>query len=299
MYKQIKCFLEVANCLSFTVAAERIFTTQQAVTRQISSLEEELGVRLFNRTTRSVSLTEAGMICRDEFSKIMDEMDRAVKRVRSAGLADSSSVTIGFYIFFARSKIITPIMESLYEKFPKTKFNIRLYDFRVLRQKLMDGDVDICVALSSDWHYWPLVKVIPLRKQPFKVVLSHNHPLAAEKKLDINALSDYTWVAFDNLENVRPYPQPWLSKVPCKNKMPVGNFSTVLANVEAGQGFACLTPVFEGLDRKELKYYPLPFEEACADFICAYREDMLNPIVLSIAKHIQHNFNPNLEIGEI
>ena len=60
LYKQIRCFLEVANCLSFTAAAKNLFMSQQAVTKQVAALEQELGFRLFHRSTRSVSLTPAG-----------------------------------------------------------------------------------------------------------------------------------------------------------------------------------------------------------------------------------------------
>jgi hypothetical protein len=115
---------------------------------------------------------------------------------------------------------------------------------------------------------------------------------------DVSDLKMSHWIfivlAFDNLENIRPYPSRWLRNVPCKIKLPVGNFTTVLANVEACQGFACITPVFEGVNNHMLKCLSLPFEDAYADFICAYREDMLNPLVISVAQHIQHNFKINL-----
>lgn len=297
MFKEIRYFLEVANCLSFTGAADRLVTTQQAVSRQVSKLEDELGVKLLNRTTRSVSLTEAGILCREEFSNVMDNLEKAVMKVQNAGLANTSSVTIGFYVFFSRPMIITPIMESLYAKFPDVQFNIRLFDFGVLRQQLLDGNIDLCVALSSDWQYWPFVKVIPLMKQPFKIVVSIKHPLAAHAELDLNELSEYNWIAFDNLDNIRPYPQPWLRKVPCKNKMPVGDFTAVLANVEACQGFCCVPPVFEGVNSNKLKYYPVPYENACVDFICAHRDDMLNPKVIAVTKYIQRHFEPVLNKG--
>ena len=60
LYKQMCCFLEVANVLSFTTAAHNLYMSQQAVTKQIAALERELGFKLFNRSTRSVALTPAG-----------------------------------------------------------------------------------------------------------------------------------------------------------------------------------------------------------------------------------------------
>lgn len=60
LQQRIQTFLEVANCLSFSTAARNLYISQQAVTKQIASLEQELGLRLFYRTTRQVTLTPAG-----------------------------------------------------------------------------------------------------------------------------------------------------------------------------------------------------------------------------------------------
>jgi hypothetical protein len=131
-------------------------------------------------------------------------------------------------------------------------------------------------------------------KQPFKIIVSKKHPLAASPNLQLKELENYNWLAIDKIETIRPYPASWLSKVPCKAKIPVGNFLAVLANIEAGYGFSCLTPVF--LDNSSnLKYYSLPFEEAFADFICVSRENMCNPLVLDIAKSISRNFSSTLD----
>lgn len=59
LQQRIQTFLEVANCLSFSTAARNLYISQQAVTKQIASLEQELGLRLFYRTTRQVTLTPA------------------------------------------------------------------------------------------------------------------------------------------------------------------------------------------------------------------------------------------------
>ena len=62
LYKQIRCFLEVANCLSFTAAAKNLFMSQQAVTKQIAALEQELGFPIFERTSAGMELTPAGSV---------------------------------------------------------------------------------------------------------------------------------------------------------------------------------------------------------------------------------------------
>jgi DNA-binding transcriptional LysR family regulator len=260
------------------------------MTRQISLLEEEVGVKLFVRTTRSVSLTEAGKICRDEFSKLEFAFEEAINRIKNTVHNNVSTVNIGFYFFFSRTHIIAPIMEYLYAQFPDINFTINLYDFRVLRHNLLDGKIDLCVAVSSDWQYWPLVKVIVLRQQPFKLVISSKHPLASAKQLNIENLAGQTWLTSKTLEILRPYTSNWSQQIPHKAKIPVEDYMTMLAYIEAGRGFSCQPPVFQGVDSGTLKLYPLPFDDAILDFICAYRENMMNPLVLAVVKHIHDHF---------
>lgn len=291
MYQRIKYFLAVAHYRNFTVAAENMFISQQAITRQIALLEEELGVKLFNRTTRSVELTPAGEICQNEFAKIDLDLSAAVNRIQKAAIANSDIMTIGFYQFFSRSRIITPIMTALYQHFPNMELRIRLHDFRELRYNLLDGKLDLCIAMASDWQYWTLAKVTKLCQLNINLVVSHDHPLAAYEQLPLEELSKYPRFTVKNLDTLRPYPTFWSSNIPCQAKIAADNISTVLAYVHAGRGFTCQPPVFSGSDHTSLCLFPLPFQDATLDFFCACRSDMINPQVLRVEKYIQKNFS--------
>ena len=76
---QLTCFIAVADCLNFARAAERLHITQPAVTQQIHSLEKELNVKLFQRTTRTVKLTREGKIFLDDARNIVNLTHRAKK----------------------------------------------------------------------------------------------------------------------------------------------------------------------------------------------------------------------------
>ena len=77
---QLACFLMVAETLNFARAAERLSVTQPAVTHQIRSLEEELGVKLFRRSTRLVELTREGLLFTSDARTIMETAARARAR---------------------------------------------------------------------------------------------------------------------------------------------------------------------------------------------------------------------------
>ena len=78
---QLTCFLAVADTLNFARAAELLHVTQPAVTAQIHSLEKEMNVKLFKRTTRSVKMTEEGLIFLDDAKRIVEISNRAKKKV--------------------------------------------------------------------------------------------------------------------------------------------------------------------------------------------------------------------------
>jgi LysR family glycine cleavage system transcriptional activator len=82
---QLRTFEVVARRLSFSAAAEELHLTQSAISRQIKSLEEELGTAVFNRGTRHVELTAAGSALRHTVMQMLDQLDRAVRDIRSRG----------------------------------------------------------------------------------------------------------------------------------------------------------------------------------------------------------------------
>ena len=77
--RQIQCFLQVATLGSFTRAAEKMRTKQPALSQQVRDLENELGIRLFDRTTRRVELTEGGAEFRNIAAKVLDDLESAAR----------------------------------------------------------------------------------------------------------------------------------------------------------------------------------------------------------------------------
>lgn len=79
---QIQCFLEVAKCLNFSKAAKNLYVSQSNVSRQISSLEEEWNLILFNRSTRGVKLTEQGKLLSETLEKMLDNWSLVMRNAK-------------------------------------------------------------------------------------------------------------------------------------------------------------------------------------------------------------------------
>lgn len=88
--EQLRIFLAVAECSSFTGAAKRLFVSHSTTSRAVAALEAELGVRLFTRDRRSVELTEAGDVLRAESERLLQAAEAAAAAVKAAGTTEAA-----------------------------------------------------------------------------------------------------------------------------------------------------------------------------------------------------------------
>ena len=89
---QLTYFISVAECLNFTEAAKKHFISQTAMTQRIQTLEDQLGVRLFDRSRRHVELTPAGKVFLQEARAILEMEHRALEKVEAAAAGISGSI---------------------------------------------------------------------------------------------------------------------------------------------------------------------------------------------------------------
>lgn len=272
LYKQMCCFLEVANVLSFTTAAHNLYMSQQAVTKQIAALERELGFKLFTRSTRSVALTPAGRMLRDDFALLQRQLNASIKKAKDLAGVKQSSVTVGFLSLLSQPSVILPVTRQLFRAFPDVYFEIRMLDFVALRNQLLDGQLDLVVTTSNDWKLWPDVKVDVLQSKPFEIVFSTHHPLARQEPFDLECLRDYTQLTLPR-DNMLPGVEEWARKLPFSRSILCPDLATVRVYLESGQGFSLLTRVFEGCESETLTYRPVPFPEAHAELVCIRRRN--------------------------
>ena len=186
LQQRIQTFLEVANCLSFSSAARNLYISQQAVTKQIASLEQELGLRLFYRTTRQVTLTPAGSLLRNSFTQINRQIRSDIRKARELSSSGKSLLRVGFLSSLSRKDIILPITDFLMQHCPELALDIRLLDFVALRNQLLDQRLDLCITTSNDWRFWPGIHTTVLQQKQFQVVYSARHPLAKKETIWLN-----------------------------------------------------------------------------------------------------------------
>ena len=93
---QLRYFVTAAECRSFTKAADQFYITQTAITQQIRALEDNLGVPLFDRSSRPISLTPAGSAFLSDARSILGRIDQAVNRIQEVSTGMVGTLRIGF-----------------------------------------------------------------------------------------------------------------------------------------------------------------------------------------------------------
>jgi DNA-binding transcriptional LysR family regulator len=141
----MQAFLAVADLGSFAEAARRLRLSPAAVTRAVALLEEQLGVMLLARTTRSVRLTERGALYRETCRRVLEDLDEGEKRVRGEDAAPRGTLTVAAPLSFGRLHVL-PVVIGLLREHPALAVRLSLSD-RIV--SLVEEGVDIAVRVGA------------------------------------------------------------------------------------------------------------------------------------------------------
>ncbi|WP_377297088.1 LysR family transcriptional regulator [Rhizobium sp. SGZ-381] len=160
-YKALKTFLLAAEKRSFAQVARELDMTPAAVTRAIAALEADLGVQLFVRTTRQVSLTTDGAVFAAQIQPAIAALDSARKDVRNAHKADQGRLRISAPTWFGKA-VLPPILSGFRQLHPLISFEVSLSDALV---DIVDDDFDLAIRISSQpsdkFTIWRKIRIVP------------------------------------------------------------------------------------------------------------------------------------------
>jgi LysR family transcriptional regulator AphB len=134
-------FVQVANSQSFTVAADRLGMPKSSLSRGIRSLETRLGVRLLERTTRAVSLTEAGTLYLNCCQRVLDEAEQADLVMNALLTKPRGKLRVGAPIMFVRA-ILAPILDEFLSAYPELRLQL---DFVGAENAIRNGALDVVI----------------------------------------------------------------------------------------------------------------------------------------------------------
>jgi len=193
--RQIRSFLSIAETLHFGRTAELIHLSQPALSLQIRALEEEVGVRLFERNRRKTTLTAAGLAFRDDAAAALSQLEQAMRSARLAANGKLGLLRIGF-ISTVGSEIVPNIVRQFRELNTEVEFSLRAIPTADQVQMLESGLLDIgFFRLPIGGH--SALNVVTVHRERFVLVVPASHKLAKRKRVRLSEVAGQDFVLYE------------------------------------------------------------------------------------------------------
>ena len=144
-FHEMAAFIAVVEARGFSAAARRTGDTQSSISKLVGSLEKRLGVKLFNRSTRSVTLTDDGQSYYQRTKPLIEEIDSADRELTSRTLNVAGQIRIAAAATFGRLHIL-PLLPDLLSRYPKLKVDLVLSDFV---RDMVDDRIDLAIRVGA------------------------------------------------------------------------------------------------------------------------------------------------------
>lgn len=183
----LKAFVAVAETGSFSLAAQRLFLTQPAVSKRVASLEAELEARLFDRIGRRVALTDAGRALLPRARNILIELDDSIRAVSNLSGKIHGSLRFGTSHHIGLHRLPTAL-KRFTQRYPQVRMDIRFMDSEAACQAVEQGELELgIVTLPPD--PLPNLALQPIWPDPLAIVVSRDHALTRLRAVGLDALA--------------------------------------------------------------------------------------------------------------
>ncbi|MCX2474970.1 LysR family transcriptional regulator [Pedobacter sp. MC2016-05] len=282
--QQIKYFLALAGKLHYWNTAAEMNITQSALTRQIQSLENELGLLLFERNKRNVKLTPAGKFLKDKWEVQLSEVEYIHQLAKQIHLGESGTIKIAHPDSISAS-IMPDILANISTEYPKLQVELVQILYENQQEFLRNYKIDL--AITRDINTVPGIKSKKIYTDYLALVIPENHPYQTFENLTKETLekqkfilptidegSSYGYIIQQLFNSFDFVPEVYL----------YSEFgSTIIALVRKGLGIAVLPDSYSYHESPGLRFIKLPFQ---TDLYLNWRADDHNPILSNVLKLI-------------
>ena len=237
--RQLRIFRAAAQSRNFSRAGDSVGLTQPAVSRSIGELESQLGLKLLDRTTREVVLTEAGQSLAGRLDRVLDELDQTLLDVRGMASARRGKVRVA-----SSPTLSAQLMPACIAACARQEPDIQMVLLDRIQQDALDsvrtGEVDFGVVVEPSSTDDLTAETI--LNDPFVLVVPASHPLAARKTVRWSALAGHPLVLLDHASGSRRLIDDALAShgVQAEVAQQLGHPTTVFRMVEAGIGIGVM-----------------------------------------------------------
>jgi DNA-binding transcriptional LysR family regulator len=289
----VQYFVAVAEELHFGRAAERLHIAQPSLSHQVRRLERQLGVTLFDRSSRRVELTDAGRALLSEGRRLLAHSERTTRLVRSVS---AERLTVGFY-GSAASALLPELLRSFSEEHPSAEVSVRELLLDQI-DELLTGGVD--VAFTRLLPGQADVELEVIASEPRVVALPAPHSLSGHATLQFSDLREESFITNPVVEASAP-PERWLAEqarhgLPGRIAAKAASVQEILTLVAAGTG-VCLVPasVAEHYPRAEVVYVEMSDADPAVVSL-AWPRGGMRPIIGAFIEATRRLARPSAEI---
>lgn len=235
----LRAFVAVAEDLNFTRAAERLVIAQQALSAQVRQLEQRLGVKLFDRSTRRVSLTDAGEQLLPNAVEILQALDGAVALLESARRVEHATLRVGLSST-AMVPLVSETLRLFAERHPEVELKVLNAGLNEPAAGLKEGKVD--VAFVRPPFLDEGISMVTVLTEKRFAVLPNNHPLVSREYVRPEDLVREPWIW---VEGADPKSRAFWSLAdfrgdrPLRTGTPVNSFEEAFGAVASGLAITC------------------------------------------------------------
>ncbi|MEW6169815.1 MAG: LysR family transcriptional regulator, partial [Pseudomonadota bacterium] len=191
----LAAFVEIADCGSFTQAAETLHLSQPAVSKRITALEERIGAPLFDRIGRQVGLTDAGRALLPHARKVLQDIEdgrRALSQL-SEQVAGRLSVGTSHHIGLHR---LPPVLRSYTQRYPQVDLDLHFMDSEVACEAVLAGKLELGIV-TLPLQPPPNLDTRVIWPDPLAIVVAPQHPLASLRRVRLSQLAEHPAVLPD------------------------------------------------------------------------------------------------------
>ena len=278
--------LELAQTQNFNQAAENLYTAQPTLSYHIKSVEDELGFRIFSRSSKGAALTPAGAQFCTTLRNVRDELKKAIEQAQNFSTRYSENITIGSAW---RSAIY--YLPQVIRKFAQLHPSVSItpvFSANNSIDQFLKRETDILFALEENVRRVPDILIHPFYKSPIYLISQPDDPLAGKKKVTVKDLAGRTLMVGGGSPTALQKVQQQVIHSIEINYFNSADHDTTLTNVAANLGI-CLAPGFLNDHNPDYAWTPFDCEETISCVLCTHKDDT-REIVHELVKLMQEQY---------
>lgn len=287
--RQLRYFVEIAECGSFSAAAERLYVAQSALSRQVRELELQLDTALFERTARLPRLTDAGRAFLPRARNLLLDLDKAGELARAVGQGLCGSLNISHSSTVPLTGRLLEHLGDYLRTSPDVSMEIAQLSSEGQLAALAEGRLDIGLLRLPVLRQHDGLTIEPLFEEPLLLALAPTHELAGRDCIALAELSSQPFISIPH------HQRGGLSYLSAELCMAAGFFpqparvvsrkTTQLQLIQAGFGVALLPRCMQDIAPAALRFIPLTDPGCVSTVAIAYRRDA-GPLVSQFIEHM-------------